>query len=94
MTATLAALYREQDPDPLTIPARPEIRCRQMPGRVFTYEVWDASAGHVGYLHWRSDGSFRARTFGSTTDAADVRTFDRREKAVAWLETQFSREGR
>lgn len=88
----------ERDSFPLDIPARPMrvagaassgVQCREMPGRIYTFEV-HADTGMVGYLRWDADGTWIARTRGGEAEPPAIRRFTDRAKAVAWLQQRLN----
>lgn len=66
----------------------------ELPNRLSTYSVQVRRRGYlvlVGYVRWREDGIWVARSLGSRFDAADVRNFCSQERATAWLQREAER---
>ena len=64
------------------------VQFRQMPDRLWTYEVKAGSPDAlrvIGYVRWSDDDVWIARTLGDERTAASIRTFADRLKAATWL---------
>ena len=68
--------------------AKPVVQFRQMPDRLWTYEVKvgpSDSLRLIGYVRWSDDDVWIARTLGNEQTAASIRRFADRLKAATWL---------
>jgi hypothetical protein len=64
------------------------VQFRQMPDRLWTYEVKVGPPDAlrvIGYVRWSDDDVWIARTLGSEQTAASIRRFADRFKAATWL---------
>src|SRR5690242_6133256 len=86
--ATCDRIVRDIQSRPVAAAPATVIRFCRMHDRLWTYQV---KAGPpdtlrlIGYVRWTTDDTWIARTLGSETAAASIRTFVDRVKAAEWL---------